>query len=533
VNVAVLPRRPRVKLVTAAASTDHKVIAIRLTLYSAVFFVLSGVMALVLRTELARPGMQIVSHDGYNQLFTMHGSGMFYLVMTPLALAIGVYLVPLQVGAKAIAWPRVALTGDVLQLAGGLVMFSGFFTTHGAAKDGWTAFYPLSSEQHSPGSGMDLWILGVFLVALAQMLLAACILWTALKRRAPGMTLLRMPVLTWAQVVTTLMVLTAYPALLLAMALLFADRHLGPVFDTPGGPGAYQQLFWFYGHPVVYVTFFPFVAAALEVLAVFGSRKVFGYDGVVISLLMFAGLSMSVWAHHMFTTGQVTNQYFSLTSTALIVPAGLEYFALVGTMFGARIRFTTAYLFAVGFVLLFLIGGLSGIIVASPPLDYHVHDSFFVVAHFHYTLFAGSLFAFFAGLYYWWPKVTGRMLGDGLGKLHFALLFAGTNLTFAPMFVLGYDGMPRRVADYSPHAGFTGWNEVSTLGSYVIGIAMLVFAWNVWSSWRRAEPAGDDPWGGHTLEWWTSSPPPRLNFERPLPPIRSFAPLYDLRREQA
>ncbi len=531
-NVAVLDR-PRLRLLAWGASTDHKVIAIRLTLYAGLFFVVSGAMALVMRTELARPGMQVVSHDTYNELFTMHGSGMFYLVIVPLALALGVYLVPLQVGAPAIAWPRLALTGDVMQVLGGLTMFAGFATAHGAAKDGWTAFYPLSAEQHSPGAGMDLWILGVFVVALGQILLAACILGTALRLRAPGMTLLRMPVTTWSQVATTMMILTSFPALLLAMALLFADRNLSPLFDTPGGPAAYQHLFWFYGHPVVYVAFFPFLAAAGEVLAVFGSRKFFAYEGVVLSLLMFAGLSMSVWAHHMFTTGQVTNRYFSLTSTALIVPAGLEYFALVGTMFGARIRFTAAYLFAVGFVLLFLFGGLSGIVVASPPLDYHVHDSFFVVAHFHYTLFAGSLFGFFAGVYYWWPKVTGRLLREGWGKLHFALMFAGANLTFAPMFVLGYEGMPRRVADYAPDAGFTGWNELSTLGSYVIGASMLVFAWNVWTSTRKPVVAGADPWGGHTLEWWTSSPPPRRNFDRPLPPIRSFSPLYDLRRERA
>ena len=341
---------------------------------------------------------------------------MFYLVLTPLALAAGVYLVPLQVGAAEIAWPRLALAGEWLFLTGGLTMFAGFFTLHGAAKAGWTEYPPLSFWQRTPGFGTDFWIIGVVLTAVGSMLLAASVLFTVLRLRMPGMTMGRIPVFSWTMVATCLMVLTSFPALIVAMALLFAERRGASLLLPPGGPIAYQHLFWFYGHPVVYVTFFPFVGMVAEVVATFSRRRFFGYGALVLSLLAFAALSMAVWAHHMFATGQVNNRYFSLTSTLLIVPAGVEYFDLVATMWGGKIALRTPMLFAVGFVLLFAIGGLTGIFVASPPLDYHVHDSFFIVAHFHYTLFAGSLFGFFAGAYYWWPKVTGVLLRDGLGQ---------------------------------------------------------------------------------------------------------------------
>jgi len=367
----------------------------------------------------------------------------------------------------------------------GLALYSGFLTQNGAAKFGWTAFYPLSDAQHAPGYGVDLWIFGVLLAGAGAMLLAGCVLATALRLRAPGMTLLRMPVFTWSMVVTCLMVLTAFPALFAVMGMLFVDRHWAGVFEGSGGPIEYQHLFWFFGHPVVYVTFFPFVGAVAEVIAVFSRKRFFGYEALVFSLLVFAGLSMSVWAHHMFATGQVVNKYFSLTSTLLVIPAGIEYFDLIGTMWGGKIALRTPMLFAVGFVLLFLIGGVTGIFLASPPLDYHVTDSMFVVAHFHYTLFAGSLFGFFAGAYYWWPKVFGHLLGEGLGKLHFALMFVGANLTFFPMFIMGYEGMPRRVADYANTGDLAWLNTLSTIGSYVIALSVLTFVANVWLSARR------------------------------------------------
>ncbi len=375
---------------------------------------------------------------------------------------------------------------------------------------------------------MDLWIIGVILATAGVTLMAVSIIATIVRLRAPGMSMMRLPVFTWTSLVTALMVVGSFPVLVVAMALLLADRHIGGIFDSPGGPLVYQHLFWFYGHPVVYVMFFPFLGAVAEVVSTFSRRRFFGYPFLVGSLIVFTGLSMAVWAHHMFTTGGVQNQYFSLTSHLLAVPAGIEYFDLIATMIGGSILLRTPMLFAVGFILQFLVGGLTGIIVASPPLDYHVHDSFFVVAHFHYTLFAGSLFGFFAGVYFWFPKVTGAMLREGLGRLHFWLLVLGANLTFFPMFFLGFDGMQRRVADYPSNLG--DLNLLSSIGAAVIAIAICVFIANVVVSLRRRQPADPNPWEGQSLEWWSASPPPRHNFGS-LPEIRSYAPLLDLRQE--
>jgi cytochrome c oxidase subunit I len=530
VTIAPAPARG---LVGVAASTDHKRIARLVAVTAFAFFLAGGVMALLVRIELFSPGIQVIGEGTYNQVFTMHGSTMIYLFVTPIALTFGLYLVPLQVGAAEIAAPRLALLGWWLFACGGLIMYFGFFTDGGAGSSGWTAFEPLSDSPHTPSVGMDFWIIGVTLAVAGQILWGWCILDTVLRRRAPGMTMLRLPPMTWAMVATVLMVLAAFPALILAMALLYADRHLGGVFNGLKGAIAYQHLFWFYGHPVVYVMFFPFVGAALEAAATFARRRLFGYKGVILSLLLFSALSMSVWAHHMFTTGQVRNEYFALTSTALVIPAGLEYFAFIGTLVGGVISFRVPMLFAIGFFVQFLVGGLSGIFVGSPPLDYHVHDTYVVVAHFHYTLFAGSVFGLFAGVYLWWPKVTGVMLSERLGKLHFWLLVVGTNLTFFPMFVVGHMGMVRRVADYPADKGWQIYNRLETVGAFVIALGILVFAFNAVRSLRRRIPAGDDPWGGQTLEWATTSPPPRHNFEGALPPVRSYAPLLDLRESEA
>jgi len=481
-----------------------------------------------MRSQLASPTGGVVSTDTYNQLFTMHGSTMIYLFLTPIALALGVYFVPLQVGAADISAPRVALAGFWLILGGGLTMFSGFFTDNGAGSSGWTAFDPLSDTPHAPGIGMDFWIFGVMLATLGSLLLAACVLATIVRRRAPGMTMLRLAPFTWTMLVTCLMVLAAFPALIVGLGLLWIQREFGGIYTGPHGAIDYQHLFWFYGHPVVYVMFFPFVGAVAEVVSVFSGRRFFGYRAFTLSLLAFTALSMSVWAHHMFTTGQVTNRYFALTSTALAVPAGVEYFDLIATMWGGAIRIRVPMLFAVAFILQFLIGGVTGIFIGSPTLDYHVHASYFIVAHFHYTLFAGSLFGLFAGIYFWFPKVTGAMLREGLGRLHFALLVVGANLTFFPQFILGNEGMPRRIAHYPASPGWQALNVMSTVGAFVILAAMIVFAANVVVSLRRRVPSGPDPWLGHSLEWATTSPPPRHNFDS-LPPVRSHAPLLDLR----
>jgi cytochrome c oxidase subunit 1 len=509
------------------ASTDHKRVAIHAGALAFVFFLAGGVLALVMRTQLATDG-GVVSQDTYNQLFTMHGSTMIYLFVVPVALAAGLYLVPLQVGAAEIAGPRVALAGLWLLALGGLSMWSGFLTSGGAASASWWGFDPLSDSLHSPGSGMELWIFGVMMATVGQILWALCVLATALRRRAPGMTLMRMPVFTWSMVVTCLLTVFSFPALILALALLWAQRHFGGVLVGDLGAVDYQQLFWFYGHPVVYVMFFPFTGMVAEILATFSGRRFFGYSAFIVALLAFAGLSMTVWAHHMFTIGQVTNKYFALTSTALIVPAGLEYLDFLGTLWRGRLRFTTAFLFALGFVVQFLVGGLTGIILASPSLDYGLNMSYFVVAHFHYTIFAGSAFGLFGGIYYWFGKLTGVLLGERLGKLHFALMALGTNLTFFPMFVLGAEGMTRRIASYPTSTGWQSLNVLETAGAFTIALSVVVFLLNVALSLRRRRPAGEDPWGAQTLEWATGSPPPRHNFDA-LPPVRSYAPLLDLR----
>jgi cytochrome c oxidase subunit I len=531
-GAAVAGRAPAGGLLAWVATTDHKRIALRMAAVALAFFVIGGLFALVMRSELADPGTQLVGRDAYNQLFSMHGTTMVFLVMTPLAVALGVYLVPLQVGAAEIAGPRIALGGHWLVLAGGLTMYSGFLTDHGAGKAGWTAYYPLSGDSATPGTGMDLWVAGVILVGVGLTLLVACLLATIIRLRAPGMTMLRLPVFTWTMLAAVLMIIMTVPVLGVGMALLLADRLGADIFNTAGGAIAYQNLFWFFGHPAVYIMFFPFLGITAEVVSTFSRRRFVGYKPLILALLAFTGLSMSVWAHHMFTTGQTVNKYFSLTSTALVVPAGMEYFAVIATLIGGAIVLRTPMLFALGFFLQFLIGGLSGVIVASPPLDYHLHDSYFIVAHFHYTLFAGSLFAGFAAAYYWFPKFTGAMLRDGLGKIQFALIVIGTNLTFFPMFLLGYDGMPRRVADYAPDAGFTDLNRLSTLGSYFIALGVAVFLVNLYVSLRNREPAGNDPWEGQTLEWATTSPPPRYNF-RSLPKISSYAPVLDRRIAKA
>ncbi|MHC3474868.1 cytochrome c oxidase subunit I [Streptomyces sp. 7R007] len=516
-------------------STDHKRIGLLILGTSLVLLFLMGVLALLMRSQLAQPAEDVFSPQTYNQLFTIHGSGMIYLVMTPFALGLGVYLVPLQIGAPGIAMPRTTLLGYWLYVFGALTILSGFAAPQGAHADGWFSYPPMASSRYSPSVGSDLWVIGVFLAAVGMILIGWTVLWTVLRKRTRGMTMLRMPVFSWSMVATCLMVIGAFPALLAALVMLAVGRVDPSVFTSNVWNIGYQHIFWFYGHPVVYVMFFPYLAAVGEVLAVFSGRRYFAYRGTVLALLTFAALSMSVWGHHMFATGQAANNYYSLTSIALLMPAGIEYFALVGTIMGGRLVFTTPMLFALAFIPQFLIGGLTGIMVGTPVIDYHVTDSYFVVAHLHYVLFAGSAFGLFAAVYYWFPKATGVLLREGLGKLHFWLLVVGTNLTFLPMFGLGYLGMPRRVSSYFTADGFGLLNLLSSCGAAVLAAGMLVFLFNILESLRSRRPAGDDPWHGHTLEWATSSPPPEVNFtpEHPLPPITSNSPLLDLRKRRA
>ena len=523
-------RNGRASLVDALTGTDHKRIGLATVATAIGFFFVGGILALVMRTELASPGMDIVSEGTYNELFTIHGSTMFFLFAVPAAVGIGVYMVPLQIGAAGIAWPRLALLGYWLFAAGGVIMYSGFLTQGGAATFGWTAFFPLSDSNETPGMGADFWIVAVVLATTAVLLQAVCILATIVRRRAPGMSLLRMPLFSWSEVVTCFMVVASFPVLIVAMVLLFLDRQGVAIFTGSGGAVTYQHLFWFYGHPVVYVVFFPLVGVVGEVIATFSRRRFFGFKPTVLSLLVFSAISMSVWGHHMFTTQAVANDYFSSTSTLLLVPAGMEYFAFLATMVGGRIRLASPMLFALGFVLLFLIGGLTGIMVGSPPLDYNVHDTYFVVAHFHYTVFGGTVFGLFAAIHYWFPKLTGRMLDERLARLHAGLMFVGALVTFIPMFFLGIDGMSRRIADYLPTDGLTTLNVIATIGAFTIFASLLVFIVNVIRSLRLGAPAGPDPWKGQTLEWFTESPPPAGNFVS-LPPVRTYAPLLDLREQ--
>ncbi|MFI0167521.1 cbb3-type cytochrome c oxidase subunit I [Streptomyces sp. NPDC017095] len=520
-------------------STDHKRIGLLTIGTSLVLFVLVGILALIMRAQLARPEQELVGVDTYNQLFTIHGSGMIYMVLTPFALGMGVYLVPLQIGAPGIALPKLTLLGYWLYVFGAIVMLAGFATPNGAHADGWFSYPPMADSVHSPGIGSDLWIVGVFLAVTGTILMGWAVLWTVLRKRTHGMTMLRMPVFSWSMTATCLMVIGAFPALLAALVVLAVGRADPGLFASNAWNIGYQHLFWFYGHPVVYVMFFPYLAAVAEVLAVFSGRRFFGYRGTVLSLLVFAALSMSVWGHHMFATGQAANDYYSLTSILLLVPAGVEYFGMLGTIAGGRLRFRPPMLFALAFVPQFLIGGLTGIMVGTPVIDYHVTDSYFVVAHLHYVLFAGSAFGLFAAVYFWFPKVSGVMLSDRGGRLHFWLLVLGTNLTFLPMFALGYEGMPRRVWTYAAFDGFGLLNLLSSIGAAFLAAATVVFVVNVLWTLRqrgrgRAVPAPDDPWGAHTLEWATTSPPPRYNFGpgHPVPPIPSFAPLLDLRQRR-
>ncbi|MGZ4326897.1 MAG: cytochrome c oxidase subunit I [Solirubrobacteraceae bacterium] len=518
--------------VGAATSTDHKRIGLNLGLCSLGFFLLGGVFALLMRSQIAQPNEHFVSDNTYNQLVTMHGSTMIYLFVTPMAIALAIYLVPLQVGATGMAAPRLTLTGFWMWLSGGLIMESSWLTADGAGRAGWFSYTPLSNGTNTPGVGQDLWVMGVLLAAIGMWVMGACVVATIARRRAPGMSLLRMPVFTWTGLASMLMVVGAFPALILVMALLFVDRHGGHIFTGFNGTIDYQDLFWFFGHPVVYVMFFPYLGAAAEAIAVGSHKRWFGYTAFVASIMLFAALSMSVWAHHMFVTGGVTNQYFAFTSTALIVPAGIEYFDAIATMVRGSLVLRASMLFAITFFVQFLIGGLTGIFVASPVLDYHVNNSYFVIAHFHYTLFAGSVFGFFAGVYHWFPKVTGALLRERLGKLQLVILIVGTNMTFFPMFFLGEDGMPRRISRYPTHPGWGTLNLIESIGAGIIALGVLAFLMNVFVSLRRRVPAGPDPWLGHTLEWATPSPPPPLNFETPLPPIRSYAPLLDLRQRE-
>ncbi|MDA8368507.1 MAG: cytochrome c oxidase subunit I [Nocardiopsaceae bacterium] len=530
------PTRKGSILVSWLTSTDHKVIGYMYLITSFSFFIFGGIMALVIRAELLTPGMQIVSHEQFNQLFTMHGTIMLLMFATPLFVGFANIIMPLHIGAPDVAFPRLNLFGYYLFLFGSLTAISGFLTPGGAASFGWFGYTPLSDAVRSPGLGGDLWALGLVVSGLATILGAVNFITTGLCMRAPGMTMFRMSIFTWNTILTSVLVLIAFPVLTAALVALGADRIVGThIFDPAhGGAILWQHLFWFFGHPEVYIIALPFFGIVTEILPVFSRKPIFGYKGLVAATIAITGLSITVWAHHMFPTGAVLLPFFSFMSFLIAVPTGVKFFNWVGTMWRGQLTFETPMLFAIGFLVTFLFGGLTGVLLASPPIDFHVTDSYFVVAHFHYVVFGTVVFAMFAGFYFWWPKFTGKLLHEGLGKIHFWLLFFGFHGTFLVQHWLGAAGFPRRYADYLATDGFTELNVFSSISSFVLGASTLVFFWNVWTTAKNAPKVEvNDPWGyGGSLEWSTSCPPPRHNFTS-LPRIRSERPTFDLNHPYA
>ena len=522
-----------VKIIT---TTDHKMIGYMYLVTTFAWFLIGGLLALILRAELARPGLQFVSNEQYNQVFTMHGTIMLLMFATPLFVGFANVIMPLQIGAADVAFPRMNMLSYWLFLFGGLMAFGGFLAPGGAASFGWTAYAPLSNAQYSPGIGGDLWIIGLAMGGIGTILGGVNFITTIFTMRAPGMTMFRMPIFVWNVLLTSILVLMAFPVLAAAMLMLEADRKYGTqVFATEnGGAILWQHLFWFFGHPEVYILALPFFGIASEILPVFSRKPIFGYKGLVYATVAIAALSVSVWAHHMYVTGAVNLPFFSFMTMLIAVPTGVKFFNWIGTMWRGSVTFETPMLWTVGFLATFLFGGLTGIMLASPPIDFHVSDTYFVVAHFHYVLFGTVVFAMFAGFYFWWPKFTGKMLDERLGKLHFWLVFFGFHITFLVQHWLGVEGMPRRYSDYLVSDGFETLNIISTVGSLILGVSTFVYFWNVYKTHRYApRVTSDDPWGwGASLEWATSCPPPRHNFTS-IPPIRSERPAFDLHHPES
>jgi cytochrome c oxidase subunit 1 len=509
-------------------TVDHKKIGILYIVNSFLFFFAAGILALVVRSELAVPGMQFLDEQTYNQAFTMHGTIMLFLFIIPVLSGFGNYIVPLQLGAPDMAFPRINALSFWLLPLGGLLIFSGYLFG-GAAAEGWTSYAPLSNR--AEGVGTDLWIIGLALVGTASIQGALNFITTIFKMRAPGMTLFRMPIFVWTILVTATLILLATPVLTAGLIALFIDRNYGGSFFDPsvgGNPILWQHIFWFFGHPEVYIVILPGMGVVSEVLPVFSRKPLFGYKAFVFATIAIGLLSFSVWAHHMFTTGGALFLPFFSFMTALIgIPTGVKMFNWLGTLYRGKLVFSTAMLFALGFISMFLIGGISGVMLASPPIDFHVQDTYFVVAHLHYVFFGGSVFAVFAATYYWFPKMFGRKLNEPLGKIHFWIHFIGFNLAFFPMHELGLLGMPRRIADYADRPDWVILNFMSTVGAFMIAVSVIPFLINVIATFINGEPAGDDPWEANTLEWATTSPPPPYNFDR-LPPIHSERPLFFL-----
>jgi cytochrome c oxidase subunit I len=516
------------------ASVDHKQLGIMYLLGAFFFFLVGGVLALLMRIQLAVPNNHFLSPQVYNQVFTMHGTTMIFLVVVPLLVGFATYMVPLMIGARDMAFPRLNALSFWVQIFGGLMLYFSFATSGingGAPAVGWFAYAPLNETAYSYGPGVNYWILGLLGIGVGTLTAGINLMATIISMRAPGMSIRRLPLFVWMTLITGFLVVVM-PILNAGLLMLLADRLLNAHFfraDTGGSAVLWQHVFWAFGHPEVYIMVLPAFGIISEVIPVFSGKPIYGYDFVAASTLAIAFLSLTVWAHHMFAVGlgHPFDLFFVICSMAIAVPTGIKIFNWTATMYGGRVRFTTAMLFAVSFIVMFTIGGLSGIAFAVAPIDWQLTDSYFVVAHFHYVLFGGTALAVFAGVYYWFPKITGRMLDERWGKVNFWLTFIGFNLTFMIQHVLGMFGMPRRVFTYPPLPGWEAMNMISTIGAFVLAIAVLVLIFNIAISLRSGKIAGDNPWGAWTLEWATTSPPPPENFTR-VPPVRGRRPLWDL-----
>jgi cytochrome c oxidase subunit 1 len=530
---SVIPGWQRGRVASWLVTVDHKRIGILYIATAAVFFVAGGIMALLIRTQLAQANADVVTREGYNELFTMHGTTMVFLVVVPILAGFGNFLAPLMIGASDVAFPRLNALSYWLFLFGGIVLLLSFFAAGGPAEAGWTSYPPLSVLDE--GNGQDLWILSLHILTISSLLGAINFIVTIHNMRAPGMSYTRMPLFIWALLTYGILLLLALPALSAGLTLLLIERQFDVGFFVPtdgGNPVLYQHVFWFFGHPEVYIMILPVFGMISEIIPVFARKPIFGYKAVAFATIGIAFYSMLVWAHHMFTVGMpdVLNGFFMISSFIIAVPTGVKILNWLATLWRGNIHFDTAMLFALGFISVFTIGGLSGIFLAAFTVDWQVHDTYYVVAHFHYVLFGGSVLGILGGIFYWWPKMFGRLLDERLGKWSFWFIFVGFNLTFFPMHLLGLLGMRRRVYTYEDEGLLEPYNLASSIGSYVMGIGFLILVWNIVRTTRRGRVAGNDPWLGDTLEWFTTSPPPPHNFDR-VPYVTSARPLNDLRRK--